>query len=53
MQRADIERLWDLSGRVALVAGGRRGLGLALCEGLAAAGVKIGCVGSGSRAWAS
>jgi 2-deoxy-D-gluconate 3-dehydrogenase len=48
MKNDDIKRLWDLSGRVALVAGGRRGLGLAMCEGLAAAGVKVGCVGSGS-----
>jgi 2-dehydro-3-deoxy-D-gluconate 5-dehydrogenase len=40
------QKLFDLSGRVALVAGGRRGLGLAMCEGLAAAGVKVGCVGS-------
>jgi 2-deoxy-D-gluconate 3-dehydrogenase len=46
MQQRDIERLWDLSGRVALVTGGRRGLGLAMAEGLAAAGVKLACVGS-------
>jgi 2-deoxy-D-gluconate 3-dehydrogenase len=38
--------LCDLSGRVALVTGGRRGLGLAMSEGLAAAGVKIACIGS-------
>ena len=33
--------LFDISGRVALVTGGRRGLGLAMSEGLAAAGVKV------------
>jgi 2-deoxy-D-gluconate 3-dehydrogenase len=48
MNATDIQKLWDLSGRVALVTGGRRGLGLAMCEGLAAAGVKVACVGSGS-----
>jgi 2-dehydro-3-deoxy-D-gluconate 5-dehydrogenase len=48
MQQADITRLWDISGRVALVTGARRGLGLAMCEGLAAAGAKLACVGSGA-----
>lgn len=38
--------LFDISGRVAMVTGGRRGLGLAMCEGLAAAGAKVACVGS-------
>jgi 2-dehydro-3-deoxy-D-gluconate 5-dehydrogenase len=46
MEMEKIKQLFDLSGRVAFVTGGRRGLGLALCEGLAAAGVKIACVGS-------
>jgi 2-dehydro-3-deoxy-D-gluconate 5-dehydrogenase len=46
MNPENAKRLFDLSGRVALVTGGRRGLGLALCEGLAAAGVKLACVGS-------
>jgi 2-dehydro-3-deoxy-D-gluconate 5-dehydrogenase len=40
--------LFDLAGRVALVTGGRRGLGLAMSEGLAAAGVKLACVGTGA-----
>jgi len=30
--------LFDISGRVAVVTGGRRGLGLAMSEGLASAG---------------
>lgn len=45
MQKEQVRSLFDLSGRVALVTGGRRGLGLAMCEGLAAAGAKIACVG--------
>ena len=32
---------FDISGRVALVTGGRRGLGLAMAEGLARAGVRL------------
>jgi 2-deoxy-D-gluconate 3-dehydrogenase len=46
MQTNQVQRLFDLSGRVALVTGGRRGLGLAMSEGLAAAGAKIACVGA-------
>jgi 2-dehydro-3-deoxy-D-gluconate 5-dehydrogenase len=34
-------RCFDVSGRVALVTGGRRGLGRAMSEGLAAAGVRL------------
>lgn len=45
MQKEKIATLFDLRGRVAFITGGRRGLGLALCEGLAAAGAKIACVG--------
>jgi 2-deoxy-D-gluconate 3-dehydrogenase len=40
--------LFDLSGRVALVTGGRRGLGLAMAAGLAQAGAKI-AVAANSR----
>jgi 2-deoxy-D-gluconate 3-dehydrogenase len=38
------QRLFDLSGRVAVVTGGRRGLGLAMSKGLASAGAKIACI---------
>jgi 2-dehydro-3-deoxy-D-gluconate 5-dehydrogenase len=44
MQREQTERLFDVSGRVALVTGGGRGLGLAMSQGLAAAGVKLAVV---------
>jgi 2-dehydro-3-deoxy-D-gluconate 5-dehydrogenase len=46
MNREQIRSLFDLSGRVALVTGGCRGLGLAMSQGLAAAGVKLACIGS-------
>jgi 2-dehydro-3-deoxy-D-gluconate 5-dehydrogenase len=36
--------LFDLSGRVAVVTGGRRGLGLAMSEGLVVAGAKLACI---------
>jgi 2-deoxy-D-gluconate 3-dehydrogenase len=45
MRRADANRLFDISGRVAVVTGGRRGLGLAMSEGLASAGAKLACIG--------
>jgi 2-dehydro-3-deoxy-D-gluconate 5-dehydrogenase len=44
VQQEAVKRLFDVSGRVALVTGGRRGLGLALSEGLVAAGAKLACV---------
>jgi 2-dehydro-3-deoxy-D-gluconate 5-dehydrogenase len=39
------QRLFDLSGRVAVVTGGRRGLGFAMAKGLALAGAKLACIG--------
>jgi 2-dehydro-3-deoxy-D-gluconate 5-dehydrogenase len=42
-------KLFDISGRVALVTGGRRGLGLSMSEGLAAAGAKLACVGASDQ----
>lgn len=45
MQPADIQRLFDLTGRVAVVTGGAGVLGSALCRGLAAAGAKVAVLG--------
>ncbi|MCX6872356.1 MAG: SDR family oxidoreductase [Verrucomicrobia bacterium] len=39
-----IKRLFGISGCVAMVTGGRRGLGLAMSEGLASAGAKLACI---------
>jgi 2-dehydro-3-deoxy-D-gluconate 5-dehydrogenase len=44
MTRSTTSSLFDISGRVALITGGRRGLGLAMSEGLAAAGAKLACI---------
>jgi 2-deoxy-D-gluconate 3-dehydrogenase len=44
MKRDATGSLFDIAGRVALVTGGRRGLGLAMSTGLAAAGAKLACV---------
>lgn len=45
MLRRDFSKqLFDISGRVAVVTGGRRGLGLAMSEGLASAGAKLACI---------
>ena len=44
MQQDAVNRLFDISGRVALVTGGRSGLGLAMSSGLVAAGAKLAVV---------
>ncbi|WP_432093420.1 SDR family oxidoreductase [Streptomyces sp. bgisy100] len=47
MTLTEYRRLFDLTGRLAVVTGARRGLGLAIAEGLAAAGADIIAVSAG------